>query len=364
MTPLALHAYHQSLNAQFINVNGQEAVEHYGDPIAEHAELRQSAGWLDLSFRGRVCLTGADRVQFLNGQVSNQVKMLKPGQGCYATLLTPKGKIESDLNIYILENEVLLDFEPGLTDTVSRRLEKYIIADDVQVVDVAPLYGLLSVQGPKAAVVLESLHMPIPASPMSSTKMETTQWGEVYVTNLSRCGTGGFDLFVPATAMAAFAQELAAAVDKVGGCPCGWQALELARIEAGIPRFGADMDTTTLPPEANLQDRAINYKKGCYVGQEIIARLRTHGRVAKSLAGVRLAGSSTTLPSKGDKIFHNAKEVGYITSAVFSPALKAPIALGYIRREANQIGTELEVQSKETRIKGSVVALPFVQKNV
>ncbi len=361
MTPLALHEFHQSLNARFIDFNGQEAVEHYGDPLAEHAALRQSAALLDLSFRGRLCLTGADCLQFLNGQVSNQVKTLKAGQGCYATLLTPKGKMESDLNIYLLENEILLDFEPGLSAAVSQRLEKFIIADDVQVVDVTPLYGLLSMQGPKSAAVLESLRLPVPPVAMSTANLDTPQWGEVYSAHLPRAGTGGFDLFVPVAALASVAQELAAAVDKIGGRPCGWQALELARIEAGIPRFGADMDATNLPPEAHLQDRAISYKKGCYVGQEIISRLRTHGRVAKSLAGLRLAESLTNLPGKGDKIFHNGKEVGYITSAVFSPTLKAPIALGYLRREADQIGTELKIQSGQEQIAGSVVALPFTQ---
>src|SRR5208282_5954224 len=121
--------------AQFLDLNGQEAVAHYGDPPAEQAALDDSAGISDLSFRSRLCVLGADRVKFLNGQVTNNVKDLRTDEGCYAALVSAKGKIQSDLRIYILENEILLEFEPGLDDAVQQRLEKYIIAEDAQIVD-------------------------------------------------------------------------------------------------------------------------------------------------------------------------------------------------------------------------------------
>src|SRR5277367_4027155 len=157
MSTLALHEFLHGLNARFTEVNGCEVVNDYGDAAAEHAALCETAGALDLSFRGRICLTGADRVRLLNGQVTNNVKDLGTGQGCYAALVTAKGKLESDLNIYALANELLLDFEPGFTAGITQRLEKYIIADDAQVVDAAPHYGLLSAQGPKAEMVVRSL---------------------------------------------------------------------------------------------------------------------------------------------------------------------------------------------------------------
>src|SRR5579863_10199230 len=119
MTAVALHELHHGLGARFTEVNGCEVVDDYGDPTAEYAALRETAGVFDLSFRGRICLTGADRVRFLNGQVTNNVKDLRAGNGCYAALVTAKGKLESDLNIYALENELLLDFEPGLTATIT-----------------------------------------------------------------------------------------------------------------------------------------------------------------------------------------------------------------------------------------------------
>ena len=157
MTMLTIREFHQRLNARFSAVNGLEVVEHYGDAPAEHAALRETAGVLDLSFRSRLCLTGADRQKFLNGQVTNNVKDLKTGEGCYAALVNAKGRMQSDLNIYILADEILLDFEPGYGATVAQRLEKYIIADDVQVVDVAAQYGLISVQGPEAREVIRAL---------------------------------------------------------------------------------------------------------------------------------------------------------------------------------------------------------------
>jgi hypothetical protein len=147
MERLILRELHHELNARFTELNGMEIVGDYGDALAEHAALRESAGVLDLSFRGRICLTGADRVRFLHGQVTNDVKRLRAGEGCYAALTTAKGKMESDLNIFCLQDELLLDFEPGLTAKVSLRLEKFLVSDDVQIVDAAPHYGLLSAQG-------------------------------------------------------------------------------------------------------------------------------------------------------------------------------------------------------------------------
>jgi folate-binding protein YgfZ len=352
---------HEGLNARFAEVNGSEVVNDYGDWLAEHAALRGAAGALDLSFRGRICLTGADRVRLLNGQVTNNVKDLRPGEGCYAALVTAKGRLQSDLNIACLPNELLLDFEPGLTEIISQRLEKYIIADDVQVVDAGPPYGLLSVQGPKAEAVIRSFGLPveIPAKLMNFTSINDATLGEIYLMNQPRLGSSGFDLFVPTASLGAVFDKLIAAVREVGGRACGWQALEAARIEAGIPRFGADMDESNLAPEAGIEGRAISYSKGCYIGQEVIARVRTYGQVAKSLRGLRLADDLKQLPAHGDKLFHEGKEMGYVTSALASPALKANIALGYVRKETNQPGASLTLRSAAGESAVHIVELPF-----
>ena len=155
MQPLNLHPFHAQAGARFQDLGGQESVLDYGATDLEYAALRRSAGVLDLSNRGRLCLTGVDRQRFLHGQVTNDVNSLNVGDGCYAVLVTAKGKMVADLQIYRLENELLLDFEPGLSEKVQQRLEPYIIADDVQVIDAAPHYGLLSVQGPRAGKVVE-----------------------------------------------------------------------------------------------------------------------------------------------------------------------------------------------------------------
>ncbi|MDB6029222.1 MAG: Folate-binding protein YgfZ [Verrucomicrobiales bacterium] len=358
---LALHEFHDGLNATFTTINGMEVVNDFGDYLAEYTALQNSVGVLDLSFRSRICLAGADRQKFLNGQVTNDVNKLKAGEGCYAALITAKGKMQSDLNIYNLENELLLDFEPGLSDAISQRLDKYIIADDVQVVDVAPHYGLLSVQGPKAAETIAKLDLgiAIPQQPMSFASVKSDMLGEIYLMNQPRVGGSGFDLFVPTNALGAVADKLIAAAKEFGGRACGWRALEIARVEAGLPRFGADMDENNLPPEAGLDKRAISYTKGCYIGQEVIARIRTYGQVAKALRGLRLPDELKALPSRGEKVFLGDKDVGYITTAIFSPKLKANIALGYVRREANKIGTELVLKTSEGNIPVKTVELPF-----
>jgi folate-binding protein YgfZ len=180
----------------------------------------------------------------------------------------------------------------------------------------------------------------------------------------------GFDLFVPNNSLGAVADKLIAAAKQISALAapkrsaggCGWQAFETARIEAGIPRFGADMDETNLPLECGpaLRD-AVSYNKGCYIGQEVINRVHSFGHATKELRGLRLADDLKTLPQKHDKLFHHGREIGYVTSAVKSPSLNANIALGYVRREANQIGTELTLRTAAGESSAKIVELPFVK---
>ncbi len=354
----------------------------YGDWLAEYKSLRESAGVLDLSERSRICLVGNDRIRFLHGQVTNDVKKLRIGEGRYAAIVTAKGKMESDVNIFNLENEVLLDFEPGLTEKISARLEKFIVADDVQIVDAAPHYNLLSVQGPKAEEIIRSLNLfpQIPAKQFDSIKISNATFGEIYLAKDCRLWWGetpsspnqkksglerlsphqncGFDLFVPKNSFDAFAEKLTSAAKKFGARKCGGQAFETVRVENGIPRFGADMDETNIPLECGIESRAVSYSKGCYIGQEVINRIHSIGHVNKELRGLRLADDLKNLPVKGDKLFRDGKEVGYITGAVKSPTF-GNIALGYIRREANQIGTELILKTAASENAAKIVRLPF-----
>ena len=374
MNLLALHELHQHLAAHFTEVNGAEVVAHYGDAAAERDALRDSVGVLDLSFRSRLCVTGADRVKFLHGQVTNDVQRLRVGEGCYAALVNAKGKMHSDLNIYRLADELLLDFEPGYSAAVAQRLEKYVITEDVQLLDAAPHYGLLRVQGPRAGDAITQLGLPweLPAKPLTFSAHLDTTLGQLYLmrragdlqspptlaTNTAdgdcKSPAHGFDLFVPTAALGAVFDKLIAAAKSLGGRACGWEALEVTRIEAGIPRFGQDMDETNLPPEPGIESRAISYSKGCYIGQEVIARIRTYGQVAKTLRGLHLPGDLAKLPARGDKLLADGKEVGHLTSAV------PGFALGYVRKEHNAPGTALTLQTTAGGYTATVVQLSSV----
>ncbi|HEX7861941.1 MAG TPA: glycine cleavage T C-terminal barrel domain-containing protein [Verrucomicrobiae bacterium] len=337
---LALHDFHAARGAQFSVYNGAEAVTSYGSSKSEYNALASEAALIDLSFRSRICLVGSDREKFLHGQVTNDVQRLKVGEGTYAALVTHKGKLETDLFIYKLQDELLLDFEPGLTQKITDRLSKYIIAEDVQIIDVAPHYTLLSVQGPRAAEVLSPFFPELPTKALTWTKT-TYPNGDLYLMSNGRFGPPGFDLFVPTADTNSVAEKLASSIK-----PAGLNACEIARIENGIPRFGIDMDESNLAPEA-LRENAISYAKGCYIGQEVIARIRTYGQVAKALRLIRLPDEPQHLPTKAEKLFHNAKEVGFITSSTLSPKHGAKVALAYVRKEANSVGQSLNVATPE-----------------
>ena len=352
MAPLLLHDFHQARGAIFGTQNGFETVTSYGSTEKEYLALTTGCTLIDLSFRSRICLLGPDREKFLHGQVTNEILRLRPGEGTYAALVTAKGKLQCDLFVYKLAEELLLDFEPGLTPAITERLEKYIIAEDVQIVDVAPHYGLLSLQGPTSADVLGSAQFgsSIPEEPLAWAKAASPA-GDLYVMNNSHFGSAGFDLFVPAPDLPQVASRLA----QIATC-VGQDACEIARIENAIPRFGVDMDENNLAPEA-LGEGAISYAKGCYIGQEVIARIRTYGQVAKALRMIRLPNELQGLPTGGEKLFKDGREVGYITSSALSPKHGAMVALAYVRKEANASGDKLQFGSPDGGI-AQVIAVP------
>ena len=358
---LALHEAHEALGAALGEVAGCEVVLHYGDAAAEHRALATTAAVLDLGFRGRFCLTGSDRVRLLHGQVTNDVQGLGPLQGCYAAFVTNKGKMQADAFVYALPDELLVDVEPGRTALLLERLEHYIVADDVQCIDVAPHYGLLSVQGPRSAGVLARVGLGVEglARPLSMVHVADVVMGDLYVAAHARAGTAGFDVFVPLAAQAMLLDKLVAAARDEGGRLAGWDALELARIESGIPRFGADMDETNLPPEAGIEGRAVSYAKGCYIGQEVIARVRTYGQVAKALRGLRVEAGGV-VPVSGDRLMREGKDVGYLTSVARSGRVGGVIALGYVRRECNATGTSLVARTASGDVGVVVAPVPFV----
>jgi aminomethyltransferase len=217
------------------------------------------------------------------------------------------------------------------------------------------------VLGPKSPEVFGriGLELPLPATALASVSVQDPALGEIVVVNHPRGAPAGFDLFVPVSALAVLADKLVAAAKEEGGRACGWQALEMIRVEAGLPRFGADMDGTNLAPEAGIEARAISYDKGCYIGQEVINKLRTFAHVTKSLRGLRLADDLKQIPERGDRLFHEGREIGHITSALASPALGCNIALCYVRRECSAMGTDLVLRTAAGESKARIVPLPF-----
>ena len=308
----------------------------------EYNALTEGAGWLDQSDRSRLCLLGADRARFLHGQVTNDINGLGEFTGCYAALVNAKGKMESDLFAYRLADEILLDFEPGLTAAVQARLERYVIAEDVEIADVAPHFGLLTVQGPQAEAVLTKLGLPAPTEPQTVAQTED----EIYIVHQPRLGTDGFDLFIPIDAMNAWRERLATIAPR-----CQMPAFEKARVLATIPKFGVDLTTDNFPPEGGLETRAISYAKGCYIGQEIIARIRTYGKVNKVLRGLSLEGAAAI----GDPVLHEGTPVGTLSSVCHEPSA----ALAIIKRTACESGTVLSVDTKNGSVSAQVATLPF-----
>lgn len=355
-----LSEWHRRAGARYVEVKGVAVPGDYGDIPGEYAGLTAGVGVMDLSGRGRVCVVGADRQRFLNGQLTNDIGGLKSGQGCSAAVATAKGRIESDLGVVVLDDEILLDFEPGLTSRVMERLERYVIADDVQLVDVGTECALLSVQGPAQERVAGAMGWgdsipgeafgscacawrgtPKSASPASASEDGAMVVPEVILIRRNRFGLSGFDVVVPAGIATAVWERLNAAAAGCGGRAVGWQACEVARVENGVPRYGADMGEANLVPETGLEGALISYSKGCYIGQEVIARIRTYGQVTRALRRLEFGAEVTAPPVTGAKLRLGEREVGWVTSAVGSLRTGRVVGLGYVRKECHAVGQEL-----------------------
>jgi len=345
MVPLPLHDRHASLGATFGELNGREVVERIPGRDEDRA-LRTGAGLFDASARGVVRLTGPDRVSFLQGMVTQDVEGLTEGSVADAALLTPKGAMVADARVVRRADDFLLLTEPGYDPVVLGVLERYLISEDAELSDATAGFGQLAVVGPEAEA-LASRALGLGAATGSALRPfaagGATAWALPQGLLLP-----GVDLLVPVEALGAVFDRLLEA----GATPVGFGALEVLRVERGTPRFGADMDEKTIPLEANLQ-RAIHYQKGCYIGQEVIARATFRGHVNRHLVGLRFAGSA---PAPRTELFSGERRVGWVTSVVDSPRL-GPIGLGYAHRDVDQPGTELTVAGGAA--KATIAPLPF-----
>src|SRR5579864_1212286 len=277
--------------------------------------LRHGAAWLDLSARGRFLVRGRDRDRLLHNVTSNEIKKLAPGSGCYAFMLTPQGRIQADLNLFCFDDRFLIDTEPELREKVPQLILKFKVADHVEIEDISGSTAAIGLEGPAAAAVLASLNAPIPGDAYAH-----VPWGEFTVANLSATGQPGFRIFCPAGKKPP--------LDAAGAKPASESDIRLVRIENGQPRYGEDIRETSLPQETE-QMHAVSFTKGCYLGQEIVERIRAQGRVNKKL--VRVAIDASTPLAQGTKLAADGKEAGEITSSVYAPESGSVAALAYVR---------------------------------
>lgn len=303
-------------------------VLHYGDPAREAAALRREAALVDLAWRGVIEMTGRDRVRFLHGMCTNDIKKLQSGQGCMAAIVTRQGKMVAEMVVLAAENALLLEMDRSNLQAAVDHLGRFLVADDVKLtISDAAVLGLW---GPRAQALLG-----VPDLPEFSLVMR--EGTAVY--HDRTLGVEGYRLIVPA----AKADE-AGRILSHGVVPAGFAAYEALRIENGFPRWTADMDATLLPMEAGLEPIAISYQKGCYIGQEVIQRVKTYSEPPKMLVQLEVADTTP-----GDRISAGGEEIGAVTSAL--PAL----ALGFVRKEFKAPGTEVQVAGKPARVR----ALPW-----
>ena len=306
---------------------------------AQYRQLRQECGLVDRSARGKLLVTGPEAADYLQSQLTNDIEILEPGQGCYAALLDRKGHMQADMRLARLASEELwMDTEPEALEPTRRHLETYKIGREVELLDVTGERSILSLIGPGAPAVCGAAPGPEHAH------IETRVAG---VGCRAIATHAGIDLLT----FAKDAEELRAGLVAAGATPVSEEAAEILRIESGRPRFGAEMGPETMPAEAGIVEDAISFSKGCYIGQEPVARLHYKGRPNRHLRGLVLSAAA----APGSSLRLGEKEVGRIGSVAVSPA-QGPIALAIVRREAEP-GAQLAVG--EDGVTARVVDLPF-----
>lgn len=325
---------------------------------AECAAVRQAAGLFDLSLHGAVELTGADRASFLHRLTSNDILHLVPGRSLYAMFLTSQAKILADVLVVALEQShwLLLD-SPALAAKVLRLLDQYHFGEEAAFADRTGAWTPYAVQGPQAQAVLETLQAPVAALEEFQHTTWTIEQHTVRIIRRTLTGEHGYLFITDAAHGPRLRQRLLEAGHAHGLHSVSREALDVLRIEAGIPWYGRDMDETTLQPETGLTG-AVSDFKGCYVGQEIVARVASQGQAQRRLTGLRFEGAIA--PASGDRVVLDGRDVGAVTSAAISPTLKTPIALAYLHRSAQQSGLAVEVHAATDVLRGRVSPLPFV----
>jgi len=306
---------------------------------AQYRQLREECGVLDRSGRGKLLVTGSEAAEYLQGQLTNDIEALTPGEGCYAVLLDRKGHMQADMRVLAVDAEkIWIDTEPEALAATKRHLEMYKIGRDADVVDAGAERAIVSLIGPRSAEL--SGAPPLPEN----------RHAEIAIDGIE-CPAVGASFGIDLIPHAEDRERLIAALEAAGAPQVTPEAVEILRIESGAPRFGSEMDTATMPAEAGIVERAVSFTKGCYIGQETVARLHYKGKPNRHLRGLRLSA----LADPGTPLQLGEKEVGKLGGSCVSPVL-GPIALAIVRREAEP-GAELRLG--EDGVTARVVDLPF-----
>jgi len=356
----------EAAGAAWTEVADRRVARHYGDPQAEYRAVRESAGVAERGDRARIRLWGKDPVKMIQGLITNDLLKSPAGQGVYAAMLTPKGRTLADLRVFRRELsdgvEVLLELPREALAGTRDHLKRMVPPMFAKQADVTETLAQLGVHGPRAREIVASVLGIDPPREEDAHAEASFSGAPVMVAATRQAGLEeGFDLFVDVEGAAA----LWAALVEAGARPVGRGALETLRIEAGRPRFGAELTEEVIPTEAfeetGLMERAISFTKGCYTGQEVIIRIAHRGHVNRHLRGLLL--SDTPAPATGTRLFNpeTGKDVGWMTSVAWSPMLAQTVALGYVRREVDP-GATLRAASADGP-EAAVVRLPFQKDN-
>ena len=327
---LPLEPWHQARGARLAERSGHLQPLDYGDPGAEARALREGCGLLDRSEIGRLELRGADRQRFLNGLLTVDVAKLSQGDGRYGFATGPKGQVLADVVVHCLTDRLWLELPPGREDLLRSHLEKYVVADRVEVRSLQEMLPLV-LAGPRCEATLERGGAALPAAPWGNARA-TLFDSEVELTRHERIGAAAVTVWVSASIAEHVAESL---VDELGAVPVGLLAAETLRVEAGVGRWGIDFGDENLPQETEI-DGAVDYRKGCYLGQEVIARLHFRGQAPRLLRSLALPRSATLRPGLG--VSFEGRPAGKLTSVVVAHRGDRAVGLSLLQRRACEPG--------------------------
>jgi folate-binding protein YgfZ len=368
-----LKSEHEKLGAQFVTKPGEyfgvALPRDYGDVAREYKFARESVGLIDKNYRAVISFTGKDRARYLNAMLTNNIRDLAPGQGNISLLLSAQGRIMAEVETLALDDRLLVVSYAMIRQRLIETFDKFIIMDDVTLEDLTDRAATLALEGPQTpAIVRELCGLEIDSlSELDHAQAIAKKNGvniPCRVVKYSRGEMPGADFIVDREHLHALWNLLLEAAQRHGGGPVGYAALNILRLEAGIPWYGADFDENQIPHQAALEKTHINFSKGCYTGQEIVERVRSRGHIQRQRVLLRFAGDA--VPNPGEPLFasnmeggaEGKTEVGFVTSAAKSPATGAIIGMGYVRHEHSAPGAKLTWKNGEAE----VFELPAAQR--